>query len=248
MSGCLRPKGAGVGRLPRHRAWCGAASVREDASVARLGLARTWSIAFFSCGFGLGLQQAKSGSRREFLQHLLQRKQAGAINSSAKRLPQPVQQIGNAAAGLHIATFTAAAHNGATTAIAARGNGKCAAATRSAAAHIHKAPSPRAQAVPDHRGPGVRGHGSKNTSVRPARFTYHETSWDKFPDGTDRIVVGGFQPKMKLLESTFSCLASFHDNDVTLSQFQVMVMLLMSFVESLTIVLPFYPLVRWSAS
>ena len=41
-------------------------------------------------------------------------------------------------------------------------------------------------------------------------------------------------------------LASFHDNDVTLSQFQVMVMLLMSFVESLTIVLPFYPTVRWA--
>ena len=36
-------------------------------------------------------------------------------------------------------------------------------------------------------------------------------------------------------------LASFHNNDVTFSQFQVMVVLLQSFIESLTIVLPFYP-------
>jgi E3 ubiquitin-protein ligase DOA10 len=36
-------------------------------------------------------------------------------------------------------------------------------------------------------------------------------------------------------------LASFHSNDVTLSQFSVMCTLLQSFVESLTVVLPFYP-------
>lgn len=36
-------------------------------------------------------------------------------------------------------------------------------------------------------------------------------------------------------------LASFHNNDVTLSQFSVMIALLQSFVESLTIILPFYP-------
>lgn len=36
-------------------------------------------------------------------------------------------------------------------------------------------------------------------------------------------------------------LASFHNNDVTLSQFSVMVSLLQSFIESLTVVLPFYP-------
>jgi ribose-phosphate pyrophosphokinase len=75
----------------------------------------------------------------------------------------------------------------------------------------------------------------------PDRFQYHETSWDKFPDGTDHIVVGGFTPKNQIAGEHVLMLASFHDNDVTLSQFQVMVMLLMSFVESLTIVLPFYP-------
>eukprot|EP01035_Chromulina_nebulosa_P017630 gene17630-23207_t len=36
-------------------------------------------------------------------------------------------------------------------------------------------------------------------------------------------------------------LASFHNNDVTLSQFSVMVTLLQSFIQSLTVVLPFYP-------
>ena len=36
-------------------------------------------------------------------------------------------------------------------------------------------------------------------------------------------------------------LASFHNNDVTLSQLSVMIALLQSFIQSLTIVLPFYP-------
>lgn len=36
-------------------------------------------------------------------------------------------------------------------------------------------------------------------------------------------------------------LASFHNNDVTLSQFSVMIVLLQSFIKSLTILLPFYP-------
>lgn len=36
-------------------------------------------------------------------------------------------------------------------------------------------------------------------------------------------------------------LASFHNNDVTLSQFSVMIAILQSFIESLTIILPFYP-------
>jgi phosphoribosylpyrophosphate synthetase len=36
-------------------------------------------------------------------------------------------------------------------------------------------------------------------------------------------------------------LANFANNDVTLSQFQVMICLLQSFIESLTVVLPYYP-------
>ncbi|EKU20085.1 hypothetical protein NGA_2040700, partial [Nannochloropsis gaditana CCMP526] len=61
------------------------------------------------------------------------------------------------------------------------------------------------------------------------------------PDGTDNIEVGGFQPHNVMAGEHVLFLASFHNNDVTLSQFQVMVMLLQSFIESLTIVLPFYP-------
>ena len=90
-------------------------------------------------------------------------------------------------------------------------------------------------------GPACEAMAQRIQASEPARFTYHETSWDKFPDGTDRIVVGGFQPRNEIAGEHVLMLASFHDNDVTLSQFQVMVMLLMSFVESLTIVLPFYP-------
>jgi len=75
----------------------------------------------------------------------------------------------------------------------------------------------------------------------PERFRFHPTHWGKFPDGTDNIEVGGFQPHNVMAGEHILLLASFHNNDVTLSQFQVMVMLLQSFIKSLTIVLPFYP-------
>lgn len=78
-------------------------------------------------------------------------------------------------------------------------------------------------------------------ALSPERFHFHETSWEKFPDGTDKIVVGGFQPRNLISGEHVIFLASFHSNDVTLSQFQVIVMLLQSFIASLTIVLPFYP-------
>ena len=75
----------------------------------------------------------------------------------------------------------------------------------------------------------------------PNRLLYHETRWQKFPDGTDNIHIGGFHPINRISGEHILLLASFHNNDVTLSQFSVMVALLQSFVESLTIVLPFYP-------
>jgi len=56
-----------------------------------------------------------------------------------------------------------------------------------------------------------------------------------------RPQVGGFQPKNLISGEHVLFFASFHNNDVTLSQFQVLVMLLQSFIRSLTIVLPFYP-------
>ena len=75
----------------------------------------------------------------------------------------------------------------------------------------------------------------------PDRFTFHPTEWKKFPDGTDNIEIGGFSPQNVISGEHVLFLASFHNNDVTLSQFQVMICLLQSFVESMTVVLPYSP-------
>uniref|UniRef100_A0A7S2I9D5 Phosphoribosyltransferase domain-containing protein n=1 Tax=Helicotheca tamesis TaxID=374047 RepID=A0A7S2I9D5_9STRA len=75
----------------------------------------------------------------------------------------------------------------------------------------------------------------------PDRFTFHPTKWGKFPDGTDNIEIGGFLPHNLLSGEHVLFLASFHNNEVSLSQFQVMICLLQSFIESLTVVLPYYP-------
>ena len=76
----------------------------------------------------------------------------------------------------------------------------------------------------------------------PDRFVFHETEWRKFPDGTDNIEIGGFSnPHNVISGEKVLFLASFHSNDATLSQFQVMICLLQSFIESLTVVLPFSP-------
>jgi phosphoribosylpyrophosphate synthetase len=77
--------------------------------------------------------------------------------------------------------------------------------------------------------------------ARPDRFTFHKTTWGKFPDGTDNIEIGGFYPQNVISGEHVLFLASFHNNDVTLSQFQVMICLLQSFIESLTVVLPYSP-------
>ena len=53
--------------------------------------------------------------------------------------------------------------------------------------------------------------------------------------------MSGFFPKNLISGEHVLMLCSFHNNDVTLSQFSVMIMLLQSFIESLTIVLPYYP-------
>eukprot|EP01041_Mallomonas_annulata_P005677 gene5677-11457_t len=89
--------------------------------------------------------------------------------------------------------------------------------------------------------PGMEKIGASIVATDPDRFLMHKTSWGKFPDGTDNIELGGFQPANRLSGEHVIFLASFHNNDVTLSQFSVMITLLQSFVESLTVVLPFYP-------
>lgn len=78
-------------------------------------------------------------------------------------------------------------------------------------------------------------------SAHPDRFTFHRTTWGKFPDGTDNINIGGFHPQNLISGEHVLFLASFHNNDVTLSQLQVIICLLQSFIESMTIVLPYSP-------
>ena len=75
----------------------------------------------------------------------------------------------------------------------------------------------------------------------PERFTFHPVSWEKFPDGTDNILISGFSPQNLISGENVLFLANFHNNDVTLSQFQVMICLLQSFIESMTVVLPYSP-------
>ena len=75
----------------------------------------------------------------------------------------------------------------------------------------------------------------------PQRFKYYPIKFEKFPDGTDNIHIEGFSPSNMIAGEHVLFLASFHNNDVTLSQFSVLIVLLQSFIESLTIVLPFYP-------
>lgn len=75
----------------------------------------------------------------------------------------------------------------------------------------------------------------------PSRFRFFPIHWHKFPDGTDNITITGFTPRNFVSGSHCLFLASFHNNDVTLSQFSVLIVLLQSFIESMTIALPFYP-------
>jgi phosphoribosylpyrophosphate synthetase len=75
----------------------------------------------------------------------------------------------------------------------------------------------------------------------PSRFKLLPISWNKYPDGTDNIIISGYHPKNAIAGEHVLFFASFHNNDVTLSQFSVMIVLLQSFIESLTIVLPFFP-------
>jgi ribose-phosphate pyrophosphokinase len=79
------------------------------------------------------------------------------------------------------------------------------------------------------------------STLHPDRFTYHATTWSKFADNTDNIVIEGFTPHNMIAGSDVLFLANFHNNDVTLSQIQVMIVLLQSFITSLTVVLPYYP-------
>lgn len=74
-----------------------------------------------------------------------------------------------------------------------------------------------------------------------SRFKYFQSSWEKFPDGTDHIVLGGYTPQNEIRGSHVVFLACFKDNDSTLTQYHALVCIAESFIESLTIVLPYFP-------
>ena len=87
-----------------------------------------------------------------------------------------------------------------------------------------------------------RGFGRRMENIGGSnQFRFFDIEWNKFPDGTDNLRIRGFTPKNYVHGSNIIFLASFHNNDVTLSQFSVLIVLLQSFIESMTIVLPFYP-------
>jgi phosphoribosylpyrophosphate synthetase len=90
-------------------------------------------------------------------------------------------------------------------------------------------------------GPSMESFATSISEREPARFMYQPTIWKKFDDGTDYIEIGGFHPINRISGQHVLMIASFHNNDVTLSQFSVMICLLQSFISSLTVVLPFYP-------
>jgi phosphoribosylpyrophosphate synthetase len=89
--------------------------------------------------------------------------------------------------------------------------------------------------------PGMENMAQNIAAMHPDRFMYHKTQWGKFADGTDNIMIGGFQPVNRIAGENVLMLASFTNNSTTLTQLLVMVTLLQSFIESLTVVLPFYP-------
>tara|TARA_B110000208_G_scaffold187920_1_gene246682 strand:- start:708 stop:2072 length:1365 start_codon:yes stop_codon:yes gene_type:complete len=75
----------------------------------------------------------------------------------------------------------------------------------------------------------------------PRHFTYHPSKWDRFPDGTDNIQLGGFTPVNEMMGADVLFLASFHNNGTTLTQYHALVGLCESFIHSLTVLLPYYP-------
>jgi phosphoribosylpyrophosphate synthetase len=78
-------------------------------------------------------------------------------------------------------------------------------------------------------------------ALNPNRFEYFPTSYQKFLDGTDNITLSGFTPVNRIAGTHVLFLASLLSNDAALSQVSVLIVLLQSFIKSMTIVLPFYP-------
>ena len=89
--------------------------------------------------------------------------------------------------------------------------------------------------------PAFHSLAERMATADPGRFEYFPSRWEKFPDGTDNMELGGFTPVNRIRGEHVIFLASFQNNDTALTQFFAMITLLESFIESLTVVLPFYP-------
>ena len=64
-------------------------------------------------------------------------------------------------------------------------------------------------------------HSSQMVDAQPHRFRFFKTKWHKFPDSqTDNIELGGFTPRNYIMGSHVIFLASFHNNDIIMSQFR----------------------------
>jgi len=87
----------------------------------------------------------------------------------------------------------------------------------------------------------MREFAIKMCENNPDRMNFHEIKWNRFPDGTDHIEIEAYSPKNHIRGEHVLFCASFDNNAVTLSQLYVLIVLCESFVESLTILLPFFP-------
>ena len=90
-------------------------------------------------------------------------------------------------------------------------------------------------------GPGQEAVAERLVTLDPQHFAYYPSVFGKFPDQTDNIELGGFTPINRIRGGHILFIASFHNNDVSMSQFHALIALCESFVASLTILLPFLP-------
>jgi len=59
-------------------------------------------------------------------------------------------------------------------------------------------------------------------AAQPSRFRFFRTKWGKFADSqTDNIELGGYTPRNYIMGSHVIFLASFHNNDIVMSQFRL---------------------------
>jgi len=90
--------------------------------------------------------------------------------------------------------------------------------------------------------PAMHSMAERLVASDPGRFEYYVSKWRKFPDGTDNITLGGFDPDDRISRRDVLFLCSFDSNDATLSQLHALTFLCESaFLASLTVLLAFFP-------